>query len=700
MKVTQIDYSAIINANASKFSAKQTEIGLKKQKSALDSYASSQQALTTANISQSILNFANSLGKVYETYKKSQEELDIQEANSLLTEIAATANANIKKIISDGGQIVRFDNNGTAVFTDEFENYIQTEKQKIIDLNIDQKIKDNALASFNEFETAARGQYLDDLYQRNIDAIQTARQNQISEASLLDSSVSGMYDTGFSLIDTWTDLSDIERENLKYAYKKNVDNTNRTNTVITLARDKGLDDALSYIRGLTGITEEDRLALESQAYSTNNNEIQKQNIIVSNAFSQRLQNGEFPADIRKEMQPLLDAMDNDRKTEIEKSIDLIQMQYVQNNLPKFNMDTSSSATLIGYKNSISPGGKFDYLFKGIEEYQDSLILDVQDKISQRQALETKAIEETEKEKLEYTKNYINGLEKMVQNGEISGQQAISMAKNLALQTSSYNDDLLVEDMVKNISQIVPSQYKNLVDDFLKNFEASYRNYIGLDNKEFSADVLFAVNSARGELIDLFYQTATNEITPDQIKLRMENINQGYMGKIIDKLAGISLPEETLIREGVFNINTSDLSKTINLLSQNASSIYKDSEGMIKFRNQQTQISYQKVMEAGLFVLDKLGIQTNFVKPLQTAEDLIPIPTFITIDGQTYTLDAQNNLLEMKDGKWEAFKNVADILNPQKEKNTQNSNGYPAAYLSGNLQKNNKIPTSAAASAML
>lgn len=681
MKITQLDYSAIMNANAARFSAKRTETANMANKTYLENYAKLEQANQNASIFQTIYDLGTNAFSIAETYKKAQEEKDLTDANSVLSDIGANAEMNISRIISDEGQIARFDDNGNVVFSDSFENYLTTERTRIEDLDIGQSVKDQALAKFDEFATAARNQYATDLYQRNIEAIATSRQNQLSEAAIVDSQGDGTGAMGLSIIDSWTDLSTIERDNIKYAYEKNVKNTNRRNTAISLARDSGLDDALEYIRSLDGITEEDRLSLESLAYSTNSDENTKQAQIFANAFSQQLQNGKQPYEIRQEMETALSATDADRRDAVKMQIDQVQMSYASEQLPKFNMDTASVGTLTGYRNSISEGGKFGNLFYGIEEYRDALIASVDEKIEARKTLEQSEQKKYDNEVLQYSKNYINGLEKMIQNGQVSAQEAINLARNLAESTPDYSDDLLVQDMVRDFSSIVPDQYKTLVNTFLDDFEQSYRKYAGVKDDEFSADVMVAVDKARADLLELFYTTATQNMTYDQITERMEQINQGYMGKVIAKLGKVSLPEQTLIEQGVLSYSTKDLSKTITLLSDNKGGIYENSEGNIRFRNDQTEESYYKVMEAGIYVLDKLGKQVQFVRPMRDASDEpIPVPVFETTDGETFTLDNQSNVMMLDEkGAWTAFRNVYDMLN---EKPKNNASGNASAYLAG------------------
>ena len=659
MKITTVDYTAIMNANAARFSARQAEI-VNQQQERFDKISKQlETAQNLSDISSTIFDLIDITSSVASRFKEVQDQKDTTTANDALQAITTDAQAEIPRIVMENGAIARFDDQGQVVFAPEFESFVDSQRSRIEGLDIGDDIKESAMSAFDKWEKAARAQYTADLYNQEISAIQQSRDNQLTEAAKIDSLSPGSYSTGESAIDSWTDLTPQVRENLKYGYRQDVDALSRQEQVLSKVRTEGLDDALSYIAGLDDIGEADRIQLEDLAKGTAKDFTDTKVQQYTSRMQEQLANGTSPATIRQGMQAELEALPTDARQEVEDAMDAVQLSEAFKKLPTTDYSTLTTLELTELKSDIEDGA-YSQWFYGLDEEKAVVISTIDDEIQSRTEAYVKADEEQAKE----NKTFNEGVLQSYLNGDISGNLAVELMTQRAGGTVSLTDDADLMAVVHKVQSTLPYDYQALSEDFLAQMDSAFKTRLEVGDDEVNMDLMRLNVKVEGEILDLFQRTSADSMTPELFMNQLEVIKRGYIGDMVDKLGDVSKPEESLIRSAAFNnLDYGDYFETLTLLEQSPESAYLDKDNMLTFRSDEAEASYRKAEQAGLYVLDLLGVEDMTPGPLIGEDGSIsPVPTFTSSTGATYMISGDGKLyLRQPDGKWIPLTDVNRFL---------------------------------------
>ena len=263
MKITQLDYSAIMNANSAQMAAESAaqnnraismsnsinqmnqanfERTRKLQEDAQAIQASANKAAAIANIINSGLNVAQAGLGLYDSIKQAKYENDLAAYN-----LANIQNvADFQSLIATAQTLGEFDENCEFRVSDEITGFIDKVVTDIQTSDWTKEVKEQALMQWAEIGASASISIAQEYGTRQRESKATLETLQLEEIKKGEVLMESGYDAGYSFIDGLK-YDSTTKDAMKLQYRSSVDSERRTNTALALLSSNGYKAAYSYI---------------------------------------------------------------------------------------------------------------------------------------------------------------------------------------------------------------------------------------------------------------------------------------------------------------------------------------------------------------------------------------------------------------------------------------------------------------------
>lgn len=685
MKITQIDYSAIRNANASKYNTNMQEVqNLQIQNQQEDLYVRQPKIDNIQGVNQMIQATGQAITSVASLIKDTKSKADTTDANNYLTAATNAFSIAVQEQANQGGA-ANLDSSGNVVISDALKNLQQQQLAEVDSMGLMTDVADSLKSALKEMHGKAETDLSLQVLKNEYSAIQTGREQQLNQAMALDAS-NGNYDIGYAAIDGFEGLTDNQKAVAKTSYKASVDNSIMRNTVQKTARYESLTAANAYIENLsdeqlvlaTGLNAEDaRSTLYNLARETYNQETQNLVDQTASAASSLLTQGNNPAIMRATINQQIQGMDPERQSKIKLEVDKAQLSYITQNIPELSrIDSLSAGDLQLLKQEVM---EKEPMFWGMEEYYDNYLNMIDTQLTAYGVEADKKLSDKEKEKYQNLKQTADVIKNEYLNGNMSSATAVAFLQSEAIKDATESikgmeDDNYILSVIGDIIDVsVPDEYKDMFNSFMKDFESNYRIFRGVDDKEFSPAIALARQNAYAELLDLIRVTPGKELTAEMISKKMEQINNSYMGKVITEMGKAAENYDGLAIEGATGaISFDKFNETNDMLGQ-SDSVSVSSKGDVSFRSEEAEKLSDQVQKTGAEVMKELGVTPIAVSNYTVEDDgsVTSYPTYIDNDGTRYTIQEGTVYSKAAGGEsgWEEFSSVQaaeDTVNEHNE----------------------------------
>lgn len=666
MKITQLDYSAILNANASEFNnkiASDNNARLKLNQTALGLQHDQEDLNRTKSAINSVLSGASTVGNILQKVSQVKTYNDVQKVNDTLSSQAISFQKNVLETINNEDAKNYYNEDGTFKVPETLSSFMDSQVSEIKNLGLSGEVEKQALAQLKGIHNKTELEMAKTFYTKNVSEIAQSRQNQLNTLMNYDANNNNTA-MGDKAIDSYTDYSPLEKQNAKFIYRKNVEMTSWQNNSINLAKTKGATDAIKFIRSIPSesIDEQSRLKLESLANSVASKEDNNLSASYAKYMADGLQS-KIPAQIREEIEPALEDMDPARKATIEKSINTIQYNWAMEQIaPRIkDIESMSTGQLKSLKDIATNG--WDFYFKGIESSQDALTDNIDKMISKKQKEEG----QLESAKLETANTNMEYVYTSFENGVFNGKDAINFMKSEANIEGSLIDDITANNFIKKINNnLVPSDYKTISDKFIKDFIES--------NKKLDAKQMGIINDTiRAATADLFMASSKGEITKSDFRESLDNLSLTLTAK------GISTLET--YDEGVVTSGVEDLGKIQENLGEDNTNIVTLKDGKYEWITPTANKNYTTLAKG---LQNELNEQFDIgLLPFHLEEvgnKVLPVPVFESDKNMFKYI--KNKVYYKYNDKWKAIEDYDTT-----ENNPEIKNMFDKLYLRNNLWLN-------------
>ena len=392
MKITQLDYSAIMSANSAKMAAeaaeqnnKALEMGLainkmneanfertrKLQEDAQAIQASANKTNAIVNVINSGLNLANAGAGLYNSIKEAKTKNDLAAYNLANIENVA----DFQTLIATAESLGSFDENGEFKVSEEITGFLDKVVNDIQTSDWTKEVKEQALMQWAEIGASASISIAQEYGKRQRESqanLETLQLNEIQQAEIIGTTEG--YAAGYKFIDGLS-YDSTTKELLKLQYKNGVDSGRMQNTALSTLSSNGYNAAIEYIKGLTDITETERRTLLSKVSDQYKLDKEQASAFASNLAAELLNSGMAPADVRSEISKQLGLNDQDPDYQrlIKTAVETEQIKYAKEEAyPEYaNLDYLSPYQLDVLKESIQQDSKG--IFDGIKTTQMSMV---------------------------------------------------------------------------------------------------------------------------------------------------------------------------------------------------------------------------------------------------------------------------------------------------------------------------------------
>ncbi len=473
MKITQLDYSAIMNANSARM---QSEANAKNNMSIAANNAtnamnntnipkaneltkkiasiqsSAQRTQAIASLINSSLNIASSGLSLANSIHEAKVKSDTTEANNAMIKATNDLNAYIAQ---NPGSLVTFSDDGTVKLSDGLKSYLESFDSQIANSKWDKSVKESAYGKWAQMAGATAV---------SITQNEVANYRNLSKQN--DSYMAEqMYDVSIAAgsTDAYKTYWESKRGQGLYSDKEidlniakgeaqfKLDNVK--NTAMGMAMNGSYSKALEYIDGSDLSNTEKatiRNTVTQQNAATKAQNGQAAFSIASELFQQGGSIGDVKRSIREQLN--YDSMDKDAQMVIDENLNNAQTNYIDTLYPTGNYTSWSQSRLQVEKDTLL---KNTAIFEGQEGVLESRISTIDSLIETRNALEDKV--RTEAEKLvtdTLTTSFdttASSVKLSVANGTMSPQDAMqNLEASRDIHLSKYRESLAIKDKNGNI----------------------------------------------------------------------------------------------------------------------------------------------------------------------------------------------------------------------------------------------------------
>ena len=248
MRIPQIDYSAIQNAYATQFNARQTAINVANQES-YKGYMDTAHGIQLGSvITDSIVDLTSKALNIAMEVEKYNTNKDVMDATQAMDNAQTDAMQQLQPYMENGTAWAEGPD-GTLQWTPEAEAVVDDAFQSHLNESWNPEVQESYGNSLQEWKNKLMRGALESDLQRTMSATNQLAQDQLAEQIRI-SSIDGNPDAAHALIDSWGFLNDAQKEALKYSVDQDVRkgfNDNRTLGFAQLGDRKGFSDFIASI---------------------------------------------------------------------------------------------------------------------------------------------------------------------------------------------------------------------------------------------------------------------------------------------------------------------------------------------------------------------------------------------------------------------------------------------------------------------
>ena len=726
MRVTQVDYSAIMNANSSKFGIKQTSLENKQFRedlSHMKEMKKHQETLDTLNdvkvVFQSIGNIvqtADNIAGAFRDEKAIRVEAEKGEANAFLEELSEGLNLAIDDTAMNGGSANR-DPNGNVILNDALVDLKASQQEQLNAYEALPEIKEAMQKSFDGMWDDAEFKLAKGLQARDIEVVAKARELELDNAVIEDAKNNNT-NKGFALIDSWTHLTPKEREYQKSIYPKLVEQQRAANqkvldaaiaeqhkawkdsyreAIIGSVEANGIAATIGSIEADKNLTGDERLEFVEYAKGVESKVTSTLAIKQAEAFSHYMDSAEVPVPLgfKQALQDDMDAKgyDANRQKKIMDAVETEWLSYIQAAMtPNMSLVAyMGEEELDSFKENIETG-ELSILFAGMEKEKDpyiKLIDGEKKKYTEARDAIAKAETKFNKEMTDDFHEKMNATQASLNAGRISAVEAVAGLRSYM--NTKYPDvnSLAIETEILNFENKVltnatyPTPFKTQAENFIKTLKQTGENFFSADGQtpeEVTTSVIRVQAEATAQLLDFFTTHSMEELKdkPELLTDEMDRITNGYFGEIIGKLEKIQ--DETSTADGVYEEQIGSLMKQIGSLTEASGAVTIDRDGRINWRNEAAQKVFENLATFGQHIMqDKLGLELMGM-PQPLSEEM-PLPVFQATTGDKFMFDENGDFIKV----WE-YTPSGDV-DSMKLKTKTKEKRYPTGEIVESLAEN-------------
>lgn len=539
MKITQLDYSAMMSANSARLASESdarnnralarsnalnaaNNINTPKANAISEKLAelqtSAQRTNAIANIINSTLNVAQAGISLASTIHQAKIASDETEANNAM--IKATNELNTY-IAQNPGSLISVGDDGTISITDEFRSYLSSFDDQIAGSNWDKSVKQSAYGSWAKMAGAAAVS----VTEKEVSRYQTqTRQNDSYMASeIYQADIASGKASPEGVISFWQGkkgkglYSDAEIDGLVLQATQSYKSDGVKNSALGELYNGSYSKALQLVDD-SDLSNEEKLSLRNTLAQQNSALNAQLATSAGSSFAGMMEQGISPSQARQNIKDSFayDSKDKDAQDAIDKALDIQQTSYIEKLFPQKNYDSWSQSRLKVEKETIS---KNKDLFAGMETAYTARIKTIDDRMQKLAALDEETKTELQKQRSE------TGLSSFSQN-------ATSIKTAVADGTTS----------PMQASKVLDASYENTLDAFRKSL--SIRNKDGESLKGVDGRLILTASAEKEYSLfeDALYQDYMTEQS-ELMKVAVPEQLQDYYKNLESNLTEHFIPQK-------------------------------------------------------------------------------------------------------------------------------------------------------------
>lgn len=684
MKVKQLDYSAMLNANqimlasrnagTQNTSLKFNQQNIKSMESIYSLQADAAKASQSARIVNNVMDTIQSIPSIVNIVQKSINTNEETEANSAYTETLGQFELEADALKTAGKM---FDSTGK--YTDEYNALKDKYKAQFDGMDFSGTTRDNMKAALDGYADSTYWSNLQDYIKSKNDSTAEMRGVQLDKA-ITAAIEGGTKDTAaaWKLIDSWKDLPEETRNNLKGQVARQIASGDVQNKAELITDSSGYNDGKKYLdqaRKNGDITQDEYDEMNAGIYTRHNKNLQMTTKEVVDTFSQTLQTSENIVTARDEAMKIVDqAPEEDRET-LKSAIDQVQLgQFVKENQWYNEIEYMTPDGLQGRIDEVKED-KSGFFYGAEDTLKKPVLSTLQHQKEKTEAALQKAVDTEYKAQLKEQQtgfkaiiDYQTALLNDPENG-ISATTYVSnlrgAIKNFDLLDGTVEGETMIKEAInKMIDTTIPgwykNQYKSRVDGIMKALETAEID--GLDVEDLRDGVY-------GAVVDMLKDYGRNPISETQIASFLDSLSADTLGKTLKALSksGDIKWSGGLMEDRASVGAYSDLLSSI----MNSGLYYRDSNsfgdpnmGAVQGMTRQARTAWEQAVSVGEYVVNQVLPEGVSVESWAgTIANGAYVPTFSASDGKEYAvIPGDKRSIEVcvrgKNGEWEEFKSIS------------------------------------------
>lgn len=635
MKIPSIDYSPLFTATQAKFGVQQAQISadasqtipqsIKLQEKSLQLQRQNLVVNTVLGVAELGLDIAG-----FAVEMKQQSDLENAKTN-LLTADDEYRKMSMEAILNNTTTISVENGMAEIQLSPELEQYKADAFQAIDNSNKSKSVKRYEREQLQQVFASAEQAVYKQASERYLNDLNTSFSMNHDISLTKDIQSAEGYAYGEALINSRSDLTKAQKEATLYAYKKEVDYGRADATATTIAKTEGVGKALAYASSLQGFEQSQVQTIVSNA--TKASAVVTQAVVseAQNVMTAGLEAGKSPSELYAQVENTVAGQPTERRKAALDAISAAHTNWaVDVSMQNWMSDKEQSLEQLQEVRDSINNGERSYMYEGIPKTKESVLSMYDDLISgqkkQGATLNSQAV-----------KDNMNAAYNMFVKGEQSGEDVIRYINSIG----SDDPDLTASFIKKVQDNVIPEQYKPMVNDFAKAITDSMKaNWkIGKDSElsaEQRVDLIGAETWVKGAMLDLFMESASGNMSTSDFTNAMNSISRIYTSKEMDVLNAGSL-KVTTRKTGIESaIEAQQMFATVD-------PVYSDSNGRLNWASPQMEQTFDQMAIAMSDELSKRGIDVIGYNPMPTRNE----------QGQIVDVTA-NPVFQDRSGSWYMF----------------------------------------------
>jgi ribosome-binding factor A len=426
--------------------------------------------------------------------------------------------------------------------------------------------------------------------------------------------------------------------------------TRATNTVQANARDNGLPSAMAYLNdNRSQYTNEQMEALKTVAVKASAEGLEQLKVQAKNTVLEEMDSGRNPKEIFKSLEERVKGQPTDRKEAIIKAArDAQTSRAVDRGMKQWNEDEPKTLDELKAQRKSINTGALSHQYDGIPETKEA-ILNYYDRAI---ASLSQGMGDGSTKPFDFAPLLAN-----IRSGTVSAYDALEYGKSKAGENveNAKGFNSFYETVKK---EIVPAQFKSIVDDYTKRIQPAITSYFGKsktdDLSKEQKDKLYAASAwYEGAVLDMFIDSASKDLNLATVEKNLKSFAEIYTSKELDALKTGYVPESG----GLFGIGTKggiDNAFEMATRFQAIDPVFIDMNGAVNWASPEMRQTFEQVSLALAGDLEKRGVKLDvrdgqkYTLLKDGPNDVLPIPVFHAADGKKYRYEGKI-LWESKDG---------------------------------------------------